>query len=44
MKDVSDCDVLFGIKEAKAETLIQNKHYVFFGHIAKKQTYNRPLL
>jgi alanine dehydrogenase len=42
--DVSDCDVLFGIKEAKIETLIPNKHYVFFGHVAKKQTYNRPLL
>ena len=42
--DVSDCDVLFGIKEAKIDTLIPNKHYVFFGHVAKKQAYNRPLL
>lgn len=42
--DVSDCDVLLGIKEAKIETLIPGKHYVFFGHIAKKQAYNRPLL
>lgn len=44
VEDVSDCDVLFGIKEAKIETLIPNKHYVFFGHIAKMQEYNRPLL
>lgn len=44
VKDVSDCDVLFGIKEAKAETLIPNKRYVFFGHIAKMQEYNRPLI
>lgn len=41
---VSDCDVLFGIKEAKIETLIPDKHYFFFGHIAKMQEYNRPLL
>ncbi len=42
--DMNDCDVLFGIKEAKAETLIPGKHYIFFGHIAKMQAYNRPLL
>lgn len=40
---VDDCDVLFGIKEAKIETLIPNKHYIFFGHMAKMQAYNRPL-
>ena len=44
VKDVSDCDVLFGIKEAKIESLLPDKHYVFFGHIAKMQAYNRPLL
>lgn len=44
VEDVSDCDVLFGIKEAKIETLIPQKHYFFFGHIAKMQEYNRPLL
>lgn len=42
--DVSDCTVLFGIKEAQIETLIPNKHYFFFGHVAKQQAYNRPLL
>ena len=44
VEDLSDCDVLFGIKEAKISTLLPNKHYVFFGHIAKMQEYNRPLL
>ena len=44
VEDISDCDVLFGIKEAKIDTLIPNKHYFFFGHIAKMQDYNRPLL
>ena len=42
--DMSECDVLFGIKEAKIDTLIPNKHYFFFAHIAKMQEYNRPLL
>ena len=42
--DVSDCDVFLGIKEARTDTLIPNKHYFFFGHIAKLQEYNRPLL
>ena len=27
VEDVSDCDVLFGIKEAKISTLLSNKHY-----------------
>ncbi len=42
--NVSDCDVLFGIKEAHIDTLISGKRYFFFGHIAKMQEYNRPLL
>ena len=42
--DVRDCDILFGVKEAKIESLIPNKHYFFFGHVAKMQEYNRPLL
>ena len=41
---VDDCDVLFGIKEAKIKSLIPDKQYFFFGHIAKMQEYNRPLL
>ena len=39
-----DCDVLFGIKEVKIDSLLPNKHYFFFGHFAKQQSYNRPLL
>ena len=42
--DVMDCDILFGIKEARIESLIPDKQYFFFGHIAKMQEYNRPLL
>lgn len=43
-EDLSGCDVLFGIKEATPESLIAGKHYFFFGHVAKKQAYNRHLL
>lgn len=42
--DVTDCDILFGIKEADIDALLPKKHYFFFGHIAKMQPYNRPLL
>ena len=42
--NVDDCDILFGIKEANIATLIPDKQYFFFGHIAKMQEYNRPLL
>lgn len=42
--NVDDCDVLFGIKEARIDTLLPNKKYFFFGHIAKMQEYNRPLI
>ena len=41
---VEDCDFLFGIKEADINTLLRGKHYFFFGHIAKQQPYNRPLI
>ena len=44
VEKVEDCNILFGIKEAKIESLISDKHYFFFGHIAKMQEYNRPLL
>ncbi|TDO73717.1 alanine dehydrogenase [Flavobacterium chryseum] len=42
--DVSDCDVLFGVKEVPVENLIPNKSYFFFSHTIKKQPYNRKLL
>ena len=42
--DVSDCDVLFGVKEVPIEALVPNKSYFFFSHTIKKQPYNRELL
>lgn len=42
--DLSDCDVLLGVKEVPIEFLIPNKKYFFFSHTIKKQPYNRKLL
>ena len=44
MDDISDCDVLFGVKEIPVEYLIPNKKYFFFSHTIKKQVHNRKLL
>jgi alanine dehydrogenase len=43
-EDLSDCEILLGVKEVKIPALIANKTYLFFSHTAKKQPYNRPLL
>ncbi|MDP5101206.1 MAG: NAD(P)-dependent oxidoreductase [Nonlabens sp.] len=42
--DVSDADVLIGVKEVPKENLIPGKKYFFFSHTIKKQPYNRALL
>src|SRR5690606_1678736 len=42
--DVSDCDVLLGVKEVPVDALLPNKKYFFFSHTIKKQSYNRKLL
>jgi len=42
--DLSDCDVLFGVKEVPIEALIPNKKYFFFSHTIKKQPYRTKLL
>ena len=42
--DLSDCDVLIGVKEVPVDHLIPNKKYFFFSHTIKKQPYNRKLL
>ncbi len=43
-EDLSDCDVLMGIKEVPIPNLIAGKTYLFFSHTLKKQPYNRKLL
>lgn len=42
--DVSDADVMLGVKEVPIEALIPNKTYLFFSHTIKEQPYNRGLL
>ena len=44
VNDISDCDILFGVKEIPEEFLIANKKYFYFSHTIKKQPYNRNLL
>lgn len=42
--DVSDCQILMGIKEVPVDQLIPEKTYLFFSHTIKKQPYNKKLL
>lgn len=42
--DVSEADVLLGVKEVPVNALLPNKKYFFFSHTIKKQPYNRSLL
>jgi len=43
-EDVTDCDVMIGVKEVPIDVLVPNKKYFFFSHTIKKQPYNRKLL
>jgi len=43
-EDMSDCDVLLGIKEVPINNLIPGKTYLFFSHTKKKQPHNQKLL
>ena len=42
--DVSDCDVLLGIKEVPIDQLLPGKTYMFFSHTKKKQPQNQKML
>lgn len=43
-EDLSDCDLLLGIKEVPVDQLIPDKTYCFFSHTKKAQPYNQPLM
>ena len=43
-EEVSDCDILLGIKEVPVNMLIKEKTYFFFSHTKKLQSYNQKLL
>ena len=42
-EDMSDCDILMGIKEVPIDMLIPNKTYLFFSHTKKLQAHNQQL-
>jgi len=42
--DLSDRDLLLGIKEVVIDELRANKSYCYFAHVIKEQPYNRKLL
>lgn len=43
-ENLSDRQVLFGVKEVPIDALMENKTYFFFSHTIKKQEYNKNLL
>jgi saccharopine dehydrogenase (NAD+, L-lysine forming) len=43
-EDLSQCDIIIGVKEVNISDLIPHKKFLFFSHTLKKQAYNRPLL
>jgi hypothetical protein len=42
--DLSDCDILLGIKEVPVSQLLAGKTYLFFSHTKKKQPQNQKLM
>lgn len=43
-EDMTECNILLGIKEVPTDMLIENKTYLFFSHTKKLQPYNQKLL
>ena len=43
-EDLSECDVLLGIKEVPLAEMIPGKKYLFFSHTIKKQPHNQKLI
>ncbi len=42
--NLTDCPVIFGVKEIPIESFEAGKTYVFFSHVIKGQAYNMPML
>jgi alanine dehydrogenase len=43
-EDITEADILLGVKEVPHEALIPNKTYMYFSHTIKKQSHNRKML
>lgn len=39
--DLSECEIMIGVKEVDIPELVEDKSYLFFSHTAKEQPYNR---
>jgi alpha-aminoadipic semialdehyde synthase len=44
VEDISDADVIFGVKQVPIDSLIAGKTYCFFSHTIKAQEANMPML
>ena len=44
VEDISDADVIFGVKQVPIDSLIPEKTYCFFSHTIKAQEANMPML
>ena len=44
VEDISDCEIILGVKEVPIPDLMEGKTHFFFSHTMKKQEYNRDLL
>lgn len=43
-EDLSECDLILGVKEIPTTDLLPNKAYLFFSHTHKGQRHNMPML
>ncbi len=43
-EDLSNCDLILGVKEVNIQDLIPNKKFMFFSHTIKKQAHNQKLM
>jgi len=43
-EDLSECDVIMGVKEIPSDKILDNKCYIYFSHVIKGQSYNMPML
>lgn len=44
VNDVTDADIIIGVKEMPFDIFYEGKTYIFFSHIIKGQQYNMPML
>ena len=43
-ENLSECQIIFGVKEMPVDFFEENKIYIFFSHTIKGHKYNMPML